>query len=128
MLDNGCCDNSGGRLTVTIDGIRYSSRGGAELSPVAIDTQVGANDDGTIYTTRKAVPATARFTLTDKCGLDVTKIAKGCKVDVTFDQLDMRRKWLYTAATVIGRPTINTETGAISGFEIASSYVNVIPY
>lgn len=128
MLDNGCCDNSGGRVTITLDGKRYSSRGGVEFMPTTVDRQVGANDDGTIYTTSKSVPAEATFTLSDRCGLDIQQLVKGCKIDVTFDQLDMRRKILYTAATIIGRPSFNSESGAISGLKVAASQVNILPY
>ncbi len=74
------------------------------------------------------MPATAKFTLSDRCGLSIQQLIKGCKIDVTFDQIDMRKKWLYTAATIIGRPSINSESGAISGLEVAASQVTELPY
>jgi|SRR6476661_6926570 len=127
-FQDACCDASGGRVTITIDGKHYSSRGGVRIMPSVVSKSVGMNDDGTMYTTSKAVPARAEFTLSDKCGLDPTQLIRGCKVDVTVDQIDMRRKWLYTQATVLGDPTIDSDSGAISGLSVASPFPQMIPY
>lgn len=125
-----CCDNSGGRVTITLNGKRYQSRGGVDFMPTGIVRDVIPNDDGTIAITTKAVPAEATFSLSDRCGLDINELIFGCKIDVVFDQLDMRRKILYTQATVIGRPSFNSDSGVISGLKIAApaSNVNILPY
>lgn len=126
MVD--CCDNSGGRVVLTIAGRRYRSRGAVTIRPQTFSREAEANNDGSIYTTTKARPAEAEFTLSDQCGLRVQDITENCFVDATVDLIDMRRKYLFTRATIVGDPEINSETGEIRGLKIASGIVKQIAY
>lgn len=121
-----CCDNVGGRVILTIDNVRYQSRGGITIQPTTFTKDVGAHDDGTIYVTTRAKPARASFALSDRCGLILDTLVKACHVDVTLELIDMKKTFLFTRATVIGDPSINTDSGEISGLSIVSSQVKMI--
>lgn len=123
-----CCDNSGGRVILTIDGVVYKTRGGITLRPIPKERTVEAHDDGTHYVMTRARPATASFRLSFLCGLNLQVLADACHVDVTFDLIDMKKRFLYTKATILGQPEINTESGEISGLSIASSLVKELNY
>lgn len=123
-----CCDNAGGRVIITANGKRYSSRGGVTIRPTTFEKVAGANDDGSIYTTTRAVTAEASFTLTDRCGLNIKELIEGCHIDVSFDLFDMKKKYLFSRATVIGRPEYSTESGEIRGLSIVSALVSELAH
>ncbi len=115
-----CCDNSGGRVALTIDGVSYSARASVTIRPTNVEKEAKANHDGTIYTTTKAVPAEADITLSDRCGLDLETLTKACHVDATIQLIDMSRTYLFSKCSVVGRPEINSEDGEIKGLKLAS--------
>lgn len=115
-----CCDASGGRVEMTINGKRYRSRGGITIMPMGIDKTAGVHDDGSIYTTTKAAMREASFNMSDQCDLDIDELLSGCHVDVTLKLIDMKIAYLFTKASVIGKPSINTDDGSISGIRIVS--------
>lgn len=123
-----CCDNSGGRVVLTINGRRYRSRATVTIRPTRIAREVEANNDGSIYVTTRARPAQAEFTLSDQCGLRLEDLLDHCFVDATVDLIDMRRKYLFTKATVVGEPEIASDTGEIRGLSIASGLVKQFDY
>jgi hypothetical protein len=122
-----CCDASGGRVVITANGQRWSARSAVNIMPVNFERTVGSNQDGTIHVQTKPMPAEAELTLSDRCGLMIEDIM-GCPVDVTIDLIDMKRKYFFTAAVVIGRPTINSETGEIRGLKVTSNNVKATNY
>lgn len=121
-----CCDNSGGRVALTMNTDsgpkKFSLRGSVTIRPTTKETEANANADGTMYVTTKAVPAEAEITLSDKCGMKLEDVL-GCTIDATIELIDMRRTYLFTRARLVGRPEIKTEDGEISNLKIAS--VNV---
>lgn len=121
-----CCDNSGGRLALTIDGVTYSARSSVTIRPTNVEKEAKANYDGTIYTTTKAVPAEADITIGDKCGLDLETLTRACHVDATIQLIDMNRTYLFSKCSIVGRPEINSEDGEIKGLKIASMMTKVI--
>lgn len=123
MVD--CCDNAGGRVSLSLNGRNVTLRGKVTVKPTTVEKEPGSNTDGSLYVTVKPVPAEAEITLSDRCGLRLDDIM-GCHVDATIKLIDMNRTYLYTRATVVGRPSIDTETGEISGLRIVSSRVTQI--
>lgn len=121
-----CCDNSGGRVILTIDGVRYSARSSVTIKPTTKETEAGANQDGTLFVTTKPVHAEAEMTLSDRCGLSLEALTHDCHVDATIEIFDMNRTYLFTRSTVVGRPEIDSESGEIKGLMIASSFVKEI--
>lgn len=121
-----CCDNSGGRAVITVDGVRYSARSAVTIRPTVTEREAGANQDNTIFTNTKPVPAEVELTLSDRCGLDLDTLMAGCHIDVTIDLIDMKRTYLFTRASVVGRPEIDSESGEISGVMFVSAAVRTL--
>ncbi|MGZ6199187.1 MAG: phage tail tube protein [Vulcanimicrobiaceae bacterium] len=120
MVD--CCYAAGGRVSITAGGQIWSARSSVTIEPINYERSVNSNQDGTIYTTYKPTPATAEIVLSDACGMKIEDIM-GCPIDVTIQLVDVRRTYLFTKAVVVGRPKIDTETGAISGLTITANQV-----
>ena len=121
-----CCDASGGRVIITIDGIKYSSRSAVTIKPTNIEREAKANMDGTMYVTTKPMPAEADFSMSDTCGLDLETLISKCRIDATFEIFDMNRTYLFSKASVVGRPEIDTETGEIKNIKLASAFVKTV--
>lgn len=115
-----CCDSAGGRVTLTINGVKYSTRSAITVRPTNVEREAGANMDGTVYVTTKPMPAEMEFTLSDRCGLALSDLVENCHVDVTAELIDVKRTYLFSRATVVGRPELDTESGEISGLKIVS--------
>lgn len=122
-----CCYAAGGRVAITANGKKWSARTSVTVEPINFERSVNSNQDGTIYVTTKPMPATAEIVLSDSCGMQIEDIM-GCPIDVTIDLTDVRRRYLFTKAVVVGRPKIDTETGAISGLTITSNVANYENY
>lgn len=121
MVD--CCYAAGGRVRITANGKNWAARTSVTVEPTNFERRVAANQDGSIYTTTMPVPATAEIVLSDSCDMSLDDIMS-CPLDVTIELVDVRRKYLFTKAVVVGRPKIDTETGAISGLTITSGNVS----
>lgn len=121
-----CCDNSGGRVELKIDGKLYRARGSFTIRPTAFSREAGSNSDGSIYVTTKAEPAETEFTLSDRCGLNIGDLTKGCHIDATIRIIDMKKTWLFSMASVVGRPEYDTESGEIRGLKLVSGNVRVV--
>lgn len=119
-----CCYAAGGLVRITANGQRWSARSSVTVEPINFERSVNSNQDGTIFVTTKPVPATAEIVLSDSCGMRIEDIM-GCPIDVTIELINVRRRYLFTKAVVVGRPKIDTETGAISGLTITA---NVVTY
>jgi hypothetical protein len=117
-----CCYSAGGRVRITANGKIWAVRSSVTVNPINFERDVNSNQDGSIYVTTKPVPATAKIVLSDSCGLDINEIM-ACPLDVTIELIDVRRRYLFTKAVVVGRPEINTETGEISGLTITANVV-----
>jgi hypothetical protein len=118
-----CCYAAGGRVRITANGNIWSARAAVTITPINFERKVESNQDGSIYVTTKPIPAEAEITLSDKCGLDIRDIM-GCPIDVTIELIDVRRRYLFSKAVVVGRPKLNTETGEIHGLIITSNVVS----
>lgn len=121
MVD--CCYAAGGRVRITANGQAWSARSSVTVEPINFERKVESNQDGSIYVTTKPMPATAEITLSDSCDMVIDDIM-GCPLDVTIELVDVRRRYLFTKAVVVGRPKINTETGEISGLTVTSNIVS----
>ncbi len=118
-----CCYASGGRVRITANGKTWAVRSSVTVEPINFERKVESNQDGSIYVTTKPVPATAEITLSDGCDMELQDVM-ACPLDVTIELVDVRRRYLFTKGVVVGRPKIDTETGAISGLIITSNAVS----
>ena len=122
-----CCNASGGRVVITANGQKWSARTAINIIPLNFERQVVSNQDGSIATMIKPMPAEAELTLSDRCGLNIEDIM-ACPLDVTLDLIDIKRKYFFSSAVMVGRPTLNSETGEIRGLKITSNDVQSSNY
>jgi len=125
MVD--CCDASGGRVTITANGQRWSARAAVRVMPLFYERKAESNQDGTVYTQTKPKPPEADITLSDYCGMVIEDLM-GCPIDVTIDFIDMRRKYLFTRSTIIGTPDVNSESGEIRGLKVTTNQLKTVNY
>ena len=122
-----CCNASGGRVVITANGQKWSARTAINIIPLNFERTVVSNQDGSIATMTKPMPAEAELTLSDRCGLVIEDIM-ACPLSVTLDLVDIKRKYFFTDAVMVGRPTLNSETGEIRGLKITSNDVQSSNY
>lgn len=118
-----CCTSAGGTLRLTLGGVVYPVRGNVSIMPTKFEVSEGANLDGSVYTTRKPVPATVEMTISDSCGLSLTTLANQACVDATVELDSVGRTYVLVNGTVVGRPSLDPETGEISGVKLVATDV-----
>ena len=114
-----CCEF--GEMHMTVEGQNYSARGEFTIRPTTRERDGGSNEDGSIWSTVKRVPAEAEGSL-DACGIDLEDLWKNCSVTVTF-HLNNGDIYTFRNSRIMGRPELNTGTGEVSGFKIMSAEV-----
>jgi hypothetical protein len=121
---------AGGRITVTLGGQRYSPRGKAMLFPAGLQHAANVNHDGTV--SRSTMAQSVRAELTFDRGAASSGFARPKWdsafmlefINVTIAETDAGVVHHFTNATMIGEPSIDTETGEISGLSIACAAGN----
>lgn len=121
-----CCDNAGGRVELTIGGQKYAARAAVTIRPTNVEVTGGANQDGSQYFTTAPRLFEMDITFSDRCGLRIGDLAGGCLIDVTANLVDMKRRYLFTRARMTGRPSVNSETGEISGMTVMAQIAKQI--
>lgn len=119
-------DTKGGRFTLDINGTTYSGRGKATIKPSRVSLSNGANMDGTGYSTVKPVLAELDLTFDRGIGLAWDETLLLQSLDVTFSEDDYGLTHLYTGARWDGDPSIDSETGEVSGLKICSDKYQTI--
>jgi hypothetical protein len=121
---------AGGRITITLGGVRYSPRGSAKIRPSGVSNSIHENHDGTVSrsTMAKAVGAELSF--------DRGNAAQGTQrprwdtafmngfVDVTIREVDVGVLHVFSGATIVGDPVLDSESGEISGLSILTDDIN----
>lgn len=125
---------SGGRVSVTINGVNYSARGIIKLMPANQTNVSGVNQDGTLYRTVSPKARTAELTfdrfvqtqnsnqplIWDETVLQLTNMA------VTFVEQDGGLTHMLTGAFFVGDPQMDTSTGEVEGLTIAADAYKTI--
>lgn len=123
---------SGGRVSVTINGINYSSRGIIKLMPSNMSVASGVNQDGSLYRTVAPKARTAELTFDrfvdvngDQLTWDET-VLQAVNFGCTFIEQDTNRTHLLSGAFFVGDPTMDTSTGEVDGISIAADSYKII--
>jgi hypothetical protein len=114
--------DKGGRIVITINGANYSARGSVSIMPARVERAAMANRDGSMATTVAAKLATAEisFDRNERLGLTWDDAMLNERVNVTIEEVDARVIHEFTAASWVGTPGLDTESGEISGMSIAT--------
>lgn len=115
-------DTKGGRFTLTINGRTYSGRGKATIMPARAVRENGVNSDGTGYSTVQAKLASLDLSFDRGVGLKWDERMMLTEIDVTFKETDTKARTthLFTNANWAGEPSIDSESGEVSGLKIES--------
>ena len=123
---------SGGRVSITINGVVYSARGEIKLGGSRLSAQVGTNQDGTLYQTVTPKPITA------ECSFDRFVDATGNRLRwnenllllnnlaATFIEQDTGVTHLLSNATFVGDPAQNLANGEVDGLSLAAEKYETI--
>lgn len=121
-----CCTSFGGRITIDIDGDRFSARGDVTIEPTNSEVTADANHDGTPFFMVKPRLYSFAATFSNPCGLRWSgKMAK-CRMNVTIVEEDNNRTHLFTGARLVGRPSVNISTGEVSGVSGATDRYQIV--
>lgn len=116
-------DTKGGRYIINANGRRYSGRGKATITPARAVPKADPNRDGTAY--RTVEPKLAGIDLSFDRGPkdDVPRWTEDMllqNVDVTFIEQDAGVTHYFTAASWNGTPSLDTDSGEITGMSVMS--------
>jgi hypothetical protein len=114
----------GGRIEVKIGTTLYKARGEITLMPTSFEATAEANQDGTVYATRKNMPFSAEMTFQLEEG-ERWDITRQTGLNVTIQEESSNRTHQFTDAIVTGRPSVNLSSGEVSGLQIASALYQV---
>ncbi|WFS07779.1 phage tail tube protein [Methylobacterium sp. 391_Methyba4] len=122
-------DTKGGRYSVRINGQRFSGRGKATIDPAEATPKADPNRDGTAY--RTVEPQLPMIALSFDRGSKSQAITWTANmlladVDVTFIEDDAGRTHYFTAGSWVGKPSIDTDTGEVTGMSVASDQYRAV--
>lgn len=113
-------DTQGGRLQITIGGTTFDCRGKCSVKPAGVQVEAGANWSGKGYKTVKPVLAQCDLSFDRGKGIAWDSNFLLADEDVTIAEIDANVTHYFTAAAKVGTPSIDTETGEVSGVTLQS--------
>lgn len=119
-------DRKGGRISIQITGRNHTARAGVSISPATIERTNEANRDGSGYSTIKAKLASAEisFDRGERSGIIYNDEMLLSDFNATIYEEDARITHFFTGAAFGGTPSIDTETGEITGMKIETDRNN----
>ena len=123
---------AGGRIEISFNGSRYSPRGKATIKPAGLQHSGVANHDGTAARTTVAKLVEADLTFDRGSAQNNTARPKWDSgfmqpfYGVTIKETDVGVMHIFSNASIIGDPALDTETGEVTGLTIqcaAADYV-----
>lgn len=119
MVDDSCCNSFGGKVTATINGVRYTpTEADVTIMPANRSVSSQANQDGSAsYTAKPRLPS-ADIKFRNNCGIAWSDLLLKCSVDVSIVEEDNARTHIFSGARVTGDPDINISTGEVTGLKI----------
>ncbi len=124
-------DTKGGRFTLEIanvggSSLSFSGRGVAKIMPSQVSLDAQANQDSTGYVTVKPELAKLELTFDRGVGLIWNAAMLLSPVNVTFTETDVGLQHLYTGASWVGEPSIDSATGEVSGVSLRSDQYSAL--
>ena len=119
-------DRKGGRVSIQISGRNFTARSSVSISPATIERTNGANRDGTGYSTiaTKLASAEISFDRGERSGIVFNDAMLLEDINVTIYEEDARITHFFTGAAWGGTPSIDTESGEITGLKVETDRNN----
>jgi hypothetical protein len=118
--------NAGGRVAVQLNNVWYHPVADVMIEQTSIEPDAVINQDGSVQRIVKPKALKAVITFRDRRGLDVQRLVEAAGFDVTVDEVDMKRRCLFTNAFVRGVASRNTQSGEIDGLEVVSDQFKIV--
>ena len=106
-----------GTFSFIVDGRTFSPRGSWTISPTNRELDAEMNLDGTMFNTEKPVPAMAEGSISGYDDVDALMGLCDATVHFSFDDGDT---FVFSGASIVGRPAFNMETGETTGVVVKS--------
>lgn len=113
-------DTQGGRLQITIGSTTFSCRGKATVKPARATADAGVNWNGKAFRTIKPQLASVDLSFDRGKGLPWDEGMLLGDQNVTVVEIDAGVSHYLTAAAMVGEPSIDTESGEVSGLSLKS--------
>lgn len=116
---------AGGRVSIVINGVVFSARGEVKYNPSSVMTDVGANQDGTLFKTVKPQPVACECTFdrfVDANGVSLKwndQLMLLNNIPITLIEKDTGKMQMISNGTFVGDPQIDLGTGEVSGLKLA---------
>jgi hypothetical protein len=119
-------DRKGGRVSIAINGRTFTARSSVSIAPATVERTNGVNRDGTGYSTiaPKLASADISFDRGERSGLVFNDAMLLEDINVTIFEEDARITHFFTSAGWGGTPSIDTESGEVSGLKIETDRNN----
>ena len=113
-------EKKGGRVSITLHGIVYSARASVTISPATVERENAVNRDGTGYSTIKPKTAFAEisFDRGERSGIVFNDAMLLGDINASIFEEDAGVTHFFTSAALGGTPSLDTETGEITGLRI----------
>ncbi|MBN9453256.1 MAG: phage tail tube protein [Bosea sp.] len=113
-------DKKGGRVSVTINGRTFTARSSVSISPATVERSNGVNRDGSGYSTiaPKLASAEISFDRGERSGIVFDDAMLLADVNCTIWEEDAQITHFFTNAGFGGTPSIDTESGEVSGMRV----------
>lgn len=117
---------SGGRVSIVINGVVFSARGEIKMSTSGVQSDVGTNQDGTLFKTIKPQPKMAECTFDRFVDVNGTQLQFNetlmlqNNIPGTFIEKDTGITHLLTNGTFVGDPSQNLSNGEVDGLKFAA--------
>lgn len=119
--------NAGGRVAIKLNGQWYHPVADVVVESTGIEPEGVVNQDGSVQRTVKPKARRANITVRDHRGLDMNALVETeTGFDVAIQEIDMKRRVLFSNAFVEGVLSRNTQNGEISGISVVSDQVKVV--
>ena len=113
-------DFKGGRIHIKIAGKSFSARAKANIMPARATVDAGVNQDATGFAAVQPQLAEIEFSFDRGLGLTWEEDMILTRPDVTFKERDVDVTHFLTGARWVGRPTIDSATGEVTGMKMSS--------
>lgn len=113
-------DTKGGRIALQINGRTYTARASVQIMGATVERTNAVNRNGSGYSTiaPKLARAEMTFDRNERSGIVFDDSMLLSTINATIFEEDARITHYFSGAAFAGTPTLDTETGEVSGLSI----------
>lgn len=126
MADACCNVIIGGKVYITVGSSRWEVNGDVTIEPDDVAREPSMSAGGKLQVVERAMPQTATMDLSNFCKQDPKELWDlRCLVDVAVVEQSRKFVHFFSEAAIVGRRSLNLNTGVMSGLQIATDNYHV---